>query len=231
MRAVDMSKLNDQLQVTTYTKLMEQLDIPSDSGAAQLRKTGGEISEIKVCSDADGCDLVFANAPGKGIVCYYFGSGISLAQGMFVPLYGEKMTAGVDAAGHAHVFVLRDGQVYYVKEKRPHSGSFGSETKLAVTVPKGFTGISQLEALPLREGLALFTVCETEKGGAYVSRRMMGDTYDYLIPAAFSRGKGLPHLQRHCPGDLVQRLFMRVGLRHLPLPIPSGRSGSQAGET
>lgn len=188
MKAIDMKKLNDQLEVTLYTKLMEHLDTASGGDTVQMQRAGADITEIKVCSDNDGCDLVFANAPGKGIVFYYFGSGISPGLGTFVPLYGEKMTAGIDAAGHAYIFVLRRGRVYCVREKRPHSGSFGPEEELPVTVPKDFTGISQLETLPLREGLALFAVCETEKGEAYVSSHMIGDTYDYLVPVEFSRG-------------------------------------------
>lgn len=154
-----------------------------------LKSTEGNIQEITVICDADGCDLVLANNPKKGIACYYFGRELAAMNGTFISMKGENLTAGIDAEGYAYVFVLRDNKVYYAKEKRAHSGEFESERCLEVSHPEYFKGISQIEAIPIKEGFAFFAVCETTKETAYISCRLSGDNNDYLMPVAFACGK------------------------------------------
>jgi hypothetical protein len=200
MKAIVTKNLNEKLDIKVFTKLMEYVDVTDSDELEELRCITGVASEINsnimeldVISDKDGCDTVFANNPGnenvkpQGAVCYRFGNATSAMNASKIPLYGHSITGG-QAYNLLHAYVIKDGDIYTSKEKKPYSGKFQEEEKLDVTLPVNFIRIHQIKTCQFDNDFALFTVSETQEGGYFLTIRYGSEKYDRMIPVAWGKG-------------------------------------------
>lgn len=185
--------LTEKLNFKAFTKLLENPGInedPNDSHALTA-SVMQSIDEMYTFTDGEGCDVVVANRVGTGAVLYYFGDGLPTLDGFHVPVRGKHICAAYDAEGVYTVFVTSDNKVFYSKELEPHSGRFGAQEELAVTVPRDFVGIEKIGVLQTAKGYVLYVVSAVQTithKVYFVSYRTSVDNFDHLIDLSFNPG-------------------------------------------
>lgn len=182
--------VNENFDMKTYTKLMESLNVSeTEHNIPSVFSSVEGTNEICVVSDKDGCDLVFVNDTGNGVIAYYIGDDISTFDGAYIPIYGDQLCAGIAPDGCAFAFVLSKNEVYFSKELSPHSGVFTNAQLLSVTKPRDFKRIEKITVKAIEEGFAFFAISSIHKdNSAYVTCRISDENYDYLLPVAFDMG-------------------------------------------